>query len=183
MPPPSPSARQYKIISIKQYAKLRHSPPPLLVGQKVWAQNRTKSGWILIFWSSPNFWPKTGLNPSGEFFLLVFIILKVPAPPLSKILRTLVYTALKPTWLYRCWKIIVHKRKAIKLHHSHRVWSNGNAFVSGAGGLRFKFRPGLIGPGVANGSPCLWHFFESSGVPRRRNDAEMGPAYALLASV
>ena len=34
-----------------------------------------------FLWYSPNFWPKAGLNLSGEFFLLVFIILKFPAPP------------------------------------------------------------------------------------------------------
>ena len=44
-----------------------------------------------LFLFSPNFRPKTGLNLSGEFFLLVFIILKFPAPhPLLKIMRTLV---------------------------------------------------------------------------------------------
>ena len=41
-----------------------------------------------LFLFSPNFRPKTGLNLSGEFFLLVFIILKFPAPPPLKILRT-----------------------------------------------------------------------------------------------
>ena len=36
---------------------------------------------FFCFWSSPNFGPNTGLNLSGEFFLLVFIILKFPGPP------------------------------------------------------------------------------------------------------
>ena len=45
-------------------------------------------------------------------------------------------------------------------------WSSGNAFVSGAGGLRFKSRAGQIGRSVANGSPSLRHFFERSCVAR-----------------
>ena len=45
-------------------------------------------------------------------------------------------------------------------------WSSGNAFVSGAGGLRFKSRAGQIKHSVANGSPVLQHFFERSCVAR-----------------
>ena len=45
-------------------------------------------------------------------------------------------------------------------------WSSGNAFVSGAGGLKCKFRAGQIGRSVANGSPPLRHFFERSCVAR-----------------
>ena len=45
-------------------------------------------------------------------------------------------------------------------------WSSGNAFVSGAGGLRFKSRAGQIRHSVANGSPPLRHFFERSCVAR-----------------
>ena len=43
-------------------------------------------------------------------------------------------------------------------------WSSGNAFVSGAGGLRFKSRAGQIGRSVAIGSPPLRHFFERNYV-------------------
>ena len=48
----------------------------------------------------------------------------------------------------------------------------GNAFVSGAGGLKFKSRAGQIGHSVANGSPPLRLFFERSCVARaqRRGD-------------
>ena len=46
----------------------------------------------------------------------------------------------------------------------HFSWSSGNAFISGAGGLRFKSRTGQIGHSVANGSPPLRHFFEWSCV-------------------
>ena len=45
-------------------------------------------------------------------------------------------------------------------------WSSGNAFVSGAEGLRFKSRAGRIGHSAANGSPPLRHFFERSCVAR-----------------
>ena len=45
-------------------------------------------------------------------------------------------------------------------------WSSGNAFVSGAGGLRFKSRAGQIGHSVANGSPPLRRFFKRSCVAR-----------------
>ena len=45
-------------------------------------------------------------------------------------------------------------------------WSSGNAFVSGAGGLRFKSRAGQIGHSVADSSPPLRHFFERSCVAR-----------------
>ena len=43
-------------------------------------------------------------------------------------------------------------------------WLSGNAFVSGAEGLRFKSLAGQIGHSVANGSPPLRHFFERSYV-------------------
>ena len=45
-------------------------------------------------------------------------------------------------------------------------WSSGNAFVFGAGGLKFKSRAGQIGHSVANGAPPLRHFFEKSCVAR-----------------
>ena len=45
-------------------------------------------------------------------------------------------------------------------------WSSGNAFVSGAGGLRFKSQAGQIGHSIANGSPPLRHFFKRSCVAR-----------------
>ena len=45
-------------------------------------------------------------------------------------------------------------------------WSSGNVFVSGAGGLRFKYRAGQIKHSVANGSPPLRHFLERSCVAR-----------------
>ena len=56
--------------------------------------------------------------------------------------------------------------------------SNGNAFVSGAGGLRFIFRDSQIGHSVANGSPPLQYFFERT----IRNDADIGPANSLHTS-
>ena len=45
-------------------------------------------------------------------------------------------------------------------------WSSGNAFVSGAGDLRFKSWACQIGHSVANGSLPLQHFFERSCVAR-----------------
>ena len=45
-------------------------------------------------------------------------------------------------------------------------WSSGNAFVSGAGGLRFKSRISHIEYSVASGSPPLRHFFFWSCVTR-----------------
>ena len=60
--------------------------------------------------------------------------------------------------------------------------SSGNAFVSRAGGLRFKFRDSQIGHNVANGSPLLQHFFQRSCVAGRHNDTEMGPANLSHAS-
>ena len=72
----------------------------------------------------------------------------------------------------------------------HNVINNSNclvgravyAFVSGAGGLRFKSWAGQIVYSVANDSPLLQHFFEWSCVAHRRNDAEMGPANSFHAS-
>ena len=56
-------------------------------------------------------------------------------------------------------------------------WSNGNAFVSGAGGLRLKYRAGQIKHSVANGSsPC------KIAVLLGRNDAEISPEIRLHAS-
>ena len=45
-------------------------------------------------------------------------------------------------------------------------WSSGNAFVSGAEGLRFKSQAGQIGLSVANGLPPLRQFFKWSCVAR-----------------
>ena len=53
--------------------------------------------------------------------------------------------------------------------------SSGNAFLSGAGDLRFKSRAGQIGHSVADGSPPLRHFFERSSVARRLNYPEIDP--------
>ena len=57
---------------------------------------------------------------------------------------------------------------------------NGNAFVSGAGGLRFKSWAGRIRHSVANGCPPLQHFFERSLGARRRSEAEMGPVTGYM---
>ena len=43
-------------------------------------------------------------------------------------------------------------------------WLSGNAFVSGAGGPKFKSRFDQTGHSVANGLPPLQHFFERSCV-------------------
>ena len=48
----------------------------------------------------------------------------------------------------------------------NRIVNSGNAFVSGAGGLRFKSRVGQVGHSVAYGSPPLRRFFERSCVAR-----------------
>ena len=58
----------------------------------------------------------------------------------------------------------------MKKHYGQKFepagWLSGNAFVSGAEGLRFKSRPGQIGRSVANGLPPLRHFFKQSCVAR-----------------
>ena len=54
-----------------------------------------------------------------------------------------------------------------------------NAFVFGAGGLRFKSRAGQIEHNAANGSPPLRHFFKKSCVSRKGNDTWMGIANSL----
>ena len=51
-----------------------------------------------------------------------------------------------------------------KLFLEPASWWSGNAFVSEAGGLRFKSRTGQIERDVANCSPTLRHFFERSCV-------------------
>ena len=50
------------------------------------------------------------------------------------------------------------------------IYTNFNAFVSGAGGPRFKFRGSQIGSSVANDSPPLRHFFDEA-ILLGRNDA------------
>ena len=55
-------------------------------------------------------------------------------------------------------------------------WSSGNAFIAGAGGLKFISWAGQIVHGVANVSPPLRHFFE------RSYDTEIGLANSLHAS-
>ena len=59
-------------------------------------------------------------------------------------------------------------------------WSSGNAFVSGAGGLRFKSRAAQIEHSVANGShPC--DISSKEAVLLERNDVKMGPTKWLHA--
>ena len=45
-------------------------------------------------------------------------------------------------------------------------WFSGNAFVSEAGGLKFKSQAGQIGHRVTNDSPPLQYFSERSCVAR-----------------
>ena len=64
-------------------------PPPFVS----WGESSSTKPdliWVktFFFWSSPDFGPKTGLNLSEECFLLVFIILKFPAPPFENPLCT-----------------------------------------------------------------------------------------------
>ena len=49
------------------------------------------------------------------------------------------------------WKLTINREKTIS-------WSSGNAFVSGAVGLRLKSQAGKIEHSAANGSPPLRHF-------------------------
>ena len=67
------------------------------------------------------------------------------------------------------------------LNYHFRSWSSGNAFVSGAEGLRFKSRAGQIGHSVANGSHRCDISSKGAVLPGRY-DAEMGPANSLQAS-
>ena len=60
-------------------------------------------------------------------------------------------------------------------------WSSSNAFVSGAGSLRFKSRSGQIGHSVANGLNRRKISSKGAALPGC-NDAEMGPANSLHAS-
>ena len=53
-----------------------------------------------------------------------------------------------------------------KLALTPASWSSGYVLVSGAGGLRFNYRAGIIGHNVANDSPPLGHFFKRSCVGR-----------------
>ena len=77
-----------------------------------------------------------------------------------------------PSLHYCYWAMqnvaVVINFEALKLNRIWTVscWSRGNAFVSGAGGLRFKSRAGQIGQSAANGSPTLQHFFERSCAAR-----------------
>ena len=52
-----------------------------------------------------------------------------------------------------------------KQSNKHFAWFSF-AVISGAGGLRFKSRAGLIEHSVANSSPPLQRFFEKSCVAR-----------------
>ena len=61
-------------------------------------------------------------------------------------------------------------------------WSSGKAFVSGAEGMRFKSRAGQIGRSVANGYNCC-DISSKRAALSVHNDAEMGPANALHASM
>ena len=60
-------------------------------------------------------------------------------------------------------------------------WSSGNAFVSGAGGLRFKSRANQIERSVTNGSLRCDISSKEAMLPGR-NDTVMGAANSLHAS-
>ena len=61
-------------------------------------------------------------------------------------------------------------------------WSSDNAFVSRAGGLRFKSWAGQSGRSVANCSTPLQSLFERRCVAHRRNDAKKDPVNSSHAS-
>ena len=62
------------------------------------------------------------------------------------------------------------------------LFSSSNAFISGSGSRKFKFRSGQIGHSVAYGSTPLRHFFKRSCVACWCKDAEMALANSLHAS-
>ena len=66
------------------------------------------------------------------------------------------------------------------LNHDN-VWSNGNAFVSGAGGMRFKSQAGQMGHSVANTHPRC-NISSKRAVLPERNDAKVDRANSLHAS-
>ena len=51
-------------------------------------------------------------------------------------------------------------------------WSSVDAFVSGAGGLKFKSRIGQIGHSVADSLPPLRHFFKRTCADRAQSRGE-----------
>ena len=73
------------------------------------------------------------------------------------------------------------EHKASSLREFYASWSSGNAFVSGAGGLRFKSRAGQIEHSVANGRHRC-DISPNRAVLPGRNDAEVGPVNLLHAS-
>ena len=87
---------------------------------------------------------------------------------------------------YLCWKpksiLFLFFSLFLKNNFSPATWESGNAFLSGAWGLRFKSRASQIKHIVAIGSPPLRHILKRSCVACRHNDAETGPANSLHAS-
>ena len=74
------------------------------------------------------------------------------------------YDCIFRCFFYECCRAF-NKMLAIRCdqHYLEKLasWSNGNAFVSEAGGLSFKSRAGQIEHSVANGSSPLRHFERS----------------------
>ena len=69
----------------------------------------------------------------------------------------------------------------LTIQFEQRVWSSGNAFVSGAGGLRFNFRAGKSDT-VLPTARHRCNISSKGAVLPGRNDAELGPANSLHAS-
>ena len=66
-----PFGRQDSVISIEQYAKLRHAHPPFCnLGRKSERTSGQNVGKDLFFWSLPNFGQKNRLNLSEDHFFL-----------------------------------------------------------------------------------------------------------------
>ena len=63
-------------------------------------------------------------------------------------------------------KLFINLNLFTKSYDNQASWSSGNAFVIGAGCLKFKSRAAQSGHSVASGSPPLQHFFERSCVFR-----------------
>ena len=71
--------------------------------------------------------------------------------------------------------------KHVRFNCKPASWSSGNAFVSGAGGLRFKSRVGQIVHSAADDLPALQYFFDSSCIARAqwREDGPPPTRYTL----
>ena len=146
--------------SAMEHRTVRMDPTKPIATQRGWLVGRTDGLAHLVERASSTHGAATGLRTAQMDLMNKTVLLRVSFHHLLSWLQLYSEWILSDAfeWLY---KSISARRPA--------SWSSGNAFVSEAIDLRFKFRASQIYCSVAYGSPPLRHFFERFNLISARN--------------